>query len=63
MTDNEINLSYDEETGAWKALPAPYALIEIWTKSEFEKIIKALEFYTKEYPNETINFQVTFLDE
>ena len=63
MSKNEKYLSFDEETGTWKLLPDPYALITVYTKSDFERIIKALEFYSKEHPNVTITFQAEVFGE
>lgn len=63
MGGKEKHLSFDEETGTWKLLPDPYALITVDTKSDFERIIEALEFYTKEHPNVTITFQVEVFGE
>lgn len=58
----EIQLVYDEQSKTWKALPDPYALIEIDTKSDYDLIIKMMNYYAERHLDFKLDFRVTFLN-
>lgn len=49
MSEKEIRIQYNEESGTWVEVPEPYMTLEIATKEDWEALQKMIAFWNEHH--------------
>lgn len=52
MSETELRIKFDEESGAWVEAPEPYMTLEIETEEDWEMLQKMIKFWHEHHTGE-----------